>query len=137
MPMFSQSSLSKLSTCHLDLQRIFFEVVKTYDCVILEGYRDKEGQDKAFLEGKTKLQWPNGNHNVNPSIAVDVAPYPIDWNDSKRFYYFAGFVFGIAYTLKLERKIYYGLRWGGDWNGNRDFSDQSFNDLVHFELIGV
>ena len=27
------------------------------------------------------------------------------------------------------------LRWGGDWNDNKDFSDQTFDDLVHFELV--
>jgi len=31
-----------------------------------------------------------------PSDAVDVAPYPIDWNDKERFYYFAGERWGHA-----------------------------------------
>jgi hypothetical protein len=27
------------------------------------------------------------------------------------------------------------LRWGGDWDSDKDTKDQNFNDLPHFELI--
>ena len=27
------------------------------------------------------------------------------------------------------------LRWGGDWDGDNELRDQTFNDLVHFEVI--
>ena len=46
MPKFSQDSFSKLSTCHPDLQVLFYEVIKYYDCTILEGYRNQVDQDK-------------------------------------------------------------------------------------------
>ena len=26
------------------------------------------------------------------------------------------------------------IRWGGDWNGDGTLTDQTFNDLPHFEL---
>lgn len=135
MPKFSMSSFSKLSTCHLDLQTLFYEVIKTFDCTILEGYRDQAGQERAFLDRKTTIQWPNGKHNSNPSNAVDVAPYPVNWEDRERFYYFAGFVMGTAQRLKDEGKITHSIRWGGDWNSNNNLKDQNFNDLVHFELV--
>ena len=135
MPKFSHDSFSKLSTCHIDLQAIFYEVVKSFDCKILEGHRNQEDQDRYYEEGKTKLQWPNGKHNYQPSMAVDVAPYPVDWNNTKRFYWFGGYVMGIAQRLKDEGKISHSLRYGGDWDSDKDINDQSFNDLVHFELI--
>lgn len=135
MPMFSPESFSKLSTCHLDLQAIFFEVVKTIDCTVLEGYRNEDDQNKYFESGKTKLKYPHGRHNGQPSMAVDVAPYPINWKDKQRFFYFAGFVMGVAERLHLEGKISHKLRWGGDWDKDFDFNDQRFNDYVHFELI--
>ena len=72
---------------------------------------------------------PNySKHNQEPSLAVDVAPWPIDWNDSHRFYHFAGFVLGIAAALNIR------LRWGGDWDSDFDLRDQTFFDLPHFEL---
>lgn len=135
MPMFSQESFSKLSTCHLDLQAIFFEVIKSFDCIVLEGFRNQEDQDIAFNAGNSKLKWPNGKHNGQPSMAIDVAPYPIEWKNIKRFYWFGGYVMGIAQRLKDEGKITYSLRYGGDWDSDKVIDDQNFNDLVHFELI--
>lgn len=135
MPRFSQASLSKLSTCHIDLQVLFFEVIKSFDCTIIVGYRNEADQERAFSEGKTKLHWPDGKHNRLPSMAVDVAPYPIDWNNSNRMYWFAGYVMGIAQKLKDEGKITHAVRFGGDWNSDKDITDNKFQDLVHFELI--
>lgn len=126
---FSKSSNDKLLTCDIRLQNIFNEVVKFVDCTILEGHRDQAAQDKAFAEGKSKLKWPNGNHNKSPSRAVDVAPMPIDWNDREKFSYFAGVVKGIAF------KMGYKIRWGGDWNSDNQVKDNSFDDLPHFEIL--
>lgn len=128
MPKFSDKSKKILQTCHIDLQGLFNEVIRTYDCTILEGHRDEETQNIYHRQGKSKLSWPESAHNKNPSLAVDVAPYPIDWNDSVRFYHFAGFVLGIATKRGIK------IRWGGDWNGNMDFKDQNFHDLPHIEL---
>jgi len=128
MPAFGEKSLKQLSTCHEDLQKLFNEVIKHIDCAVLEGHRGEEAQEEAVRTGKSKVHWPNGNHNKKPSLAADVAPWPIDWNDKDRFYYFAGFVKGIAATMGLT------IRWGGDWDSDNDFKDQTFHDLPHFEL---
>jgi len=142
MPSFSNRSLDKLNTCHPDLQRLFRNVIQYYDCTILEGLRTDERQYELFRQGKSKL---DGEHKrskhqsvipdderLSPSLisrAVDVAPYPIDWNDTKRFYHFGGLVKGIALQLDIP------IRWGGDWDGDNDLNDQTFFDLPHFELI--
>jgi len=126
---FSETSKKRLDTCHTDLQRVFYEVVKQFDCSILDGHRGKERQNAYFRARKSKKQWPNSKHNTYPSLAVDVAPYPIDWDDLERFRYFAGYVMGIAHSMGIR------LLWGGDWDGDTDLKDQTFNDLCHFELI--
>lgn len=137
MPMFSKDSFSKLSTCHIDLQVLFFEVIKHFDCTVLEGFRNEEDQQKAYHAGNSKLQWPNGKHNSKPSNAADVSPYPVDWSNAKRFYWFAGYVLGIAEMLKQQGKITHSIRYGGDWNGNMDITDEKgLSDLVHFEIVG-
>ncbi len=135
MPKFSRSSFSKLSTCHADLQALFYEVIKHFDCIILEGYRNEEDQEKAFAAGNTELHWPHGKHNHQPSMAVDVAPYPLDWKNDKRMYWFAGFVMGIAQKLKDEGKMTHAVRYGGDWNSDDNIDNERFKDLVHFELL--
>lgn len=126
---FSEISKQRLDTCHPDLQRLMNEVIKHYDVIILCGHRGQEKQDKAFHDGKSKLKFPNSKHNKLPSLAVDVAPYPLDWNDSKRFYHCVGFIKGIATSMGIK------IRCGLDWDGDNDFKDQTFNDLPHIELV--
>ena len=129
MAKFGKKSKLQLLTCDYRLQEIFNEVIKVVDCSILEGHRDEERQNKLFKEGKTKVKYPKGRHNANPSNAVDVVPYPIDWDDRERIHLFAGFVIGIARGMGIT------LRWGGDWNRNWDTSDNRFDDFPHFELV--
>lgn len=134
MPKFSKASLDKLSTCHPDLQRVFKEVIKTIDCTIIEGHRGKEAQDAAFKAGNSNVKWPNGNHNAKPSNAVDVAPYPINWDvtdqeNIKKWFYFIGFVMATAKAMNVK------IRCGADWNGNLVFTDQKLIDLPHFEIV--
>ena len=102
--------------------------VQYFDCSVLEGHRGKEKQNAAYDKGNSKLRYPKGKHNQIPSIAVDVIPYPIDWEDRDRMHYFAGFVLGIAKKTKLK------IRWGGDWNMDTHTKDNRFDDLVHFEI---
>jgi len=125
---FSEKSKGKLLTCNEKIQDIFNEVIKFYDITILCGYRRKEEQDQHYKEGKSKVKWPNSKHNVYPSNAIDVAPYPLDWFGIKRYFYLAGIVMGVAHMKEYE------VVWGGDWDSDNDFSDQTFNDLGHFEV---
>ena len=129
MPAFGKASQEKLATCDPRLQKGFNGVVKYFDCTVIEGHRGEAAQNKAFAEGKSKLKYPQSKHNKTPSLAADVLPYPIDWNDTNRMRYFAGFVVGIAATMGIK------IRWGGDWNQNTELKDNSFNDLPHFELV--
>lgn len=127
MANYSQRSKDRLRTCDERLQQVFMEVLSLgIDHVVLEGHRTRERQADLLEQGKTKTM--NSRHLASPSLAVDVAPYPIDWNDHERFYLFAGKVLGIALSMGIR------LRWGGDWDNDGDVHDQSFMDLVHFEL---
>lgn len=128
MPKFSAASEAKLATCHKDLQVLFHRVVEIVDCTVICGYRGKEEQDEAVRLDRSKTPWPTSKHNSEPSTAVDVAPFPIDWRDTRRFDHFAGVVRGVAHELGIK------IRWGGDWNGNFVLADQTFNDLPHFEI---
>ena len=59
-------------------------------------------QGRAFLDGKSKLDWPHSKHNRTPSLAVDIAPYPIDWKDTGAFMVLRGFVLARAAALGLK-----------------------------------
>ncbi len=129
MPAFGKDSELKLQKLHPDLQKILIHLIKIYDFKILETYRNEEDQNKAFNEGKSKLKYPQSKHNKIPSLAVDIAPWPINWNDHESFVYMAGMFMGIASELGIK------VRWGNDWNKNNKLNDEKFIDSPHFELV--
>jgi len=128
VPKFGRKSRESLNTCDSKLKQVFNEVIKHVDCSVLEGHRDKDRQNKLYEEGKTKVRYPNGRHNRQPSSAVDVTPYPVDWKDRERQTLFAGFVIGVASQMGIN------LRWGGDWDQDFQVIDNRFDDFPHFEL---
>ena len=128
MPHFGRKSKERLNTCDSNLQKVFNEVIKHVDCSVLEGHREKDRQNNLFKEGKTKVKYPKGRHNRQPSSAVDVTPYPVDWKDRERQTLFAGFVIGVASQMGIK------LRWGGDWDQDFQVVDNRFDDFPHFEL---
>jgi len=138
VPRFGKRSRGRLETCHQDLQVVMNKVVKKFDCTILEGHRGKEKQNKAFEDGKSKKKWPTGKHNQDPSVAVDVIPYPVNWENTDRMTYFAGYVMGIAWNMLLNGEIKHIVRWGRDWKTDwpdQDKNSSTFLDYPHFELM--
>jgi len=130
MPRYSQTSIDRLNTCCEELQQTMRRVIQFYDHTILEGRRGEDAQNHYFKTGKSKLRYPKSKHNSTPSLAVDAAPWPIDWDDMEAFYYFGGTVIAAGFSLGHR------IRWGGDWDMDGDFHDQTFMDLVHFEYAG-
>ena len=139
MAKFGKTSRARLETCDGRLQLLFERVVEKYDCTIVYGHRGKKEQNDAFKLGKSKLKYPSSKHNSVPSQAIDVSPwvelenvpgkYGIPWGDLERFRHFSGYVLGMAHAMGLN------IRWGGDWDQDMDYKNNSFNDLVHFELV--
>jgi len=131
MPSFSETSAARLATCHSQLQAVCNLVIPHYDLTIISGHRTQEQQNQAYEMGYSQVLWPDSKHNKWPSQAVDVAPWPIDWQDENSFYLLAGRMLMIADSLGVQ------LRWGGDWDMDDDLDDQTFFDLGHFEVLGV
>lgn len=132
---FGASSLARLETCDPRLQVVMKAAISQgiMDMTVTEGHRDQATQDKYFSEGKSRVQYPNGKHNSIPSMAVDVAPFvngKLSY-DQRHCCHMAGIILGIAASLGVK------LRWGGNWDSDGEpVTDQDFQDLVHFELVG-
>lgn len=129
---FGTRSLANLETCDDRLQSICHLALtrSPIDLTVLEGHRTAERQEMLFRSGMSKLDGvtKKSRHQSDPSQAVDIAPYPIDWDDAKRFYHVAGVIISCAHELDIP------IRFGGDWDGDGSFKDQRFHDLPHFEL---
>jgi hypothetical protein len=111
------------------MQDVMTRALKIVDCTVLVGHRSEAEQREAFRTGHSQLDWPDSKHNRQPSLAIDIAPYPIDWQDRERFTLFAGVVLGVADMMSIK------MRWGGDWDRDFEVTDNGFDDLVHFELV--
>lgn len=158
--MFQHGERSKgfLSTCTEGIQLVFEQIIKKVDNSILDGARTPKQQEEKVASGASKTlnskhipRKPDGSYDTKgKSKAVDAAPYPIRWPDEAvikrvlahinedkelkeyikelaRFYAFAGYVIATGDAMGIP------LRGGHDWDGDWDFTDQTFDDLVHFE----
>ena len=128
MPRFSQKSKSRLITCCDELRLVMTKAILEIDFSIICGHRSLHRQNELFNQGFSKAPPGHSKHNRSPSDAVDIAPYPVDWQDTDRFIYFAGRIIQIAKDFNVR------LRWGGDWNMDT-FLKEHFKDLGHFEVV--
>jgi peptidoglycan LD-endopeptidase CwlK len=86
------------------------------DFTVIEGLRTLERQKKLLADGKSTTL--NSRHITGH--AVDMVPYPVDWEDLERFEIMAEAMKQAAADLDIP------IIWGGDW--------KSFYDAPHFEL---
>ena len=124
MPRFGKRSKKRLEGVDIKLQHILNKLIQIMDVTIIEGLRSQKRQDELVKKGASKTKY--SKHITGK--AVDLAPYPIDWKDRERFHYMGGMVRGIAHELDIK------IRWGGDWDGDGEIKDNSFDDLVHIEI---
>ena len=130
---FGRRSIEHLSTVYPSLHALCVEALEVcpFDLTVTCGARSKEDQEKAVREGRSKVHWPHGKHNApegGMSRAVDIHPYPIDFKDTRRYYILAGVMFALASRRGVS------IRWGGDWSRDGILTDQTFNDLPHYEI---
>lgn len=128
MPSFGPTSAARLRLAHPLLQQVMNEAIKSFDFTILDSQRDRADQEAAFRKGNTHAHFGQSAHNWSPSVAVDVAPNPIDWDNRTAFIALSKIILPIAKHLSVP------VRWGGDWNMNGILTDEHLSDLPHYEL---
>jgi peptidoglycan LD-endopeptidase CwlK len=138
---FSNKSKERLNTCHEDLRLIANIAIKRsqIDFGIAEGHRSVERQYDLYKAGLSKIDGVNkrGKHNYKPSLAFDIYAWVNGRSsyDQRYIIFIAGVILAVAKELKEQGRIETELRWGGNWDGDGQIiNDQSFNDLVHFEI---
>jgi len=155
MAEFGTTSRQRLNTTHPLIQELCQRVVAVFDITIICGHRTKPEQEAAYLASASTKRWPSSKHNAIPSEAIDVAPWPLpnDWGDLKsmfpqerdkawkervKFYQMVT-AFKICWQQLCDDFPEIGenfeLRFGADWDGDNDYRDQTFDDLVHIEIV--
>ncbi len=129
MPKFSAASKKRLEGAHPLLQKLMNEAIKEADFVILDSQRGRADQEKAVKGGFSKVHYGDSAHNWNPSVALDIAPYPINWNDAKRFTDLQ-----IKVIKPIADRLGIPIRQGVDFNRNGNLTDDKWDDLPHIEL---
>jgi len=122
---FGNSSLSLMEGVH-PLLRECAELALSYGILDLTvppygGLRTIKDQRKLVAKGASKTL--TSLHLVQSSgfgHALDLAPYPIDWDNEARFNMAGALMFRAAGEIGMP------LEWGGMW--------KTFKDFPHFQL---
>ena len=149
MNTFSDRSQRRLDSCRNHLRKVFALALQrsAIDFGIAEGARSLETQKTYFLKGVSKINpdayatemalLEDAKHIVTNTVklsrAVDIFAYVPGKKrltyDERHLCYIAGVVMSCAKELDVK------LRWGGNWDRDGEIvTDQTFDDLVHFEL---
>lgn len=129
MAKFSVDSAERLSHAHPLLQKLMNEAIKQFDFVILQSQRGRADQELAFKLKYTKVHFGNSAHNWKPAIALDIAPFPVDWKNHKPFH-----ILQLEIIKPLAKKLGIPIRQGIDWDMDGQTTDETFIDLPHVEL---
>ena len=111
-------SLQNLSGVHPDLVAVVKRAIQTteQDFTVIEGVRNINRQRELVKKGASTTM--NSRHITGH--AVDMVPWPVDWEDLERFEIMSEAMKAAAEELDIP------IKWGGDW--------KSFYDAPHFEL---
>jgi len=111
-------SLQNLSGVNPDMVAVVKRAIEIteVDFTVIEGIRHINRQRELLKAGKSTTL--NSRHITGH--AVDMVPYPVDWEDLERFEQMAEAMKEAAEELEIP------IVWGGDW--------KSFYDAPHFEL---
>ncbi|TCM61884.1 peptidoglycan L-alanyl-D-glutamate endopeptidase CwlK [Acinetobacter calcoaceticus] len=139
----SKLSLGRLEGANPNLVKVVKRAIEltTQDFLVVESIRSKEQMMINYGKGRTaaqlakfgiaasyaqpklsKVTWLNNPFASNHASgkAVDLVPYPVDWNDLNKFRAIAVAMKQAAAELRVP------LAWGGDWKSSKDYP--------HFEL---
>lgn len=147
----SKRSLSRLAGVDDKLVAVVKRAIEISDVdfMVLEGVRSKEqcminygkGRTAAQVQAKgiparyanpsaAKVTWlndPFASKHVSGK-AVDLVPYPVDWNDLKKFDLIA------QAMLQAAKELGVPVRWGADWDNDGKPRERGESDSPHFEI---
>lgn len=147
----SKLSLGRLNGVDANLVKVVQRAIEItpQDFMVVEGVRSKEQCYINYGKGRTvaqctakgvpakyaqpklaKVTWlnnPLSSKHVSGK-AVDLVPYPVNWNDLTKFDQVAKAMFAAAKELGVS------IRWGANWDNDGNYREKGEYDSPHFEL---
>lgn len=131
-------SMERLAGVHPRMVRVVRRAIElsSQDFLVLEGVRTLARQKELYAQGRTKpgqiVTWTlKSNHFKKEDgfgHAVDLCPYPVDWNTPAKFAAIAAAMFA------AEKELGINIRWGADWDDDGVHRERGESDSPHFEL---
>lgn len=128
-----KTSLARLKGVDENLVNVVKRAIEIseVDFTVLEGVRTLERQRELYAQGRTApgkiVTWTMKSRHIEGK-AVDLVPYPLDWNDLDKFNKIKDAMFQAAKELDVN------LRWGADWDGDGNYREKGEYDSPHFEI---
>ena len=132
-------SLSRLHGVHPDLVAVVKRAIEitTQDFSVLCGVRTVNEQKELYAQGRTKpgniVTWTlKSNHFASADgfgHAVDLVPYPVDWETLSKFDAISEAMMRAAEELGVT------IRWGADWDMDGLVREPGESDSPHFEIV--
>lgn len=151
-----KTSKERLAGVHPKLARVVNRAIQIskQDFSVLEGVRTKtrqfelygQGRTKAELMAKgidprlarpamTKVTWTLLSNHIAKADgyghAVDLIPYPLDWEGPTRFPKFDAISRAM---FAASKELAVSIRWGADWDQDGNPRERGETDSPHFEL---
>lgn len=149
---FGKKSQSVIESCDQQIQDVMQEALGLglIDMTAVYGHRTPEQQFELFKKGRKevngvwviedKLQvvtYKDGfkklsEHNYYPSHAIDIFPFVAGTVSYREWHC----IFMAGVIMAAAKNVGAGLVWGGNWdNDGEPMTDQTFQDLGHFQII--
>lgn len=129
----SKTSLARLNGVDQELVAVVKRAIEIseVDFSVLEGMRTMQRQRELYAQGRTApgkiVTWTMKSKHIEGK-AVDLVPYPLDWNDLAKFDAIREAMFDAAEELGVK------IRWGADWDCDGNYREKGEYDSPHFEL---
>lgn len=131
MSNFGKKSAAVRETLHPIWKEILDEAIKSdyFDFSLIQGHRPDAEQNAAYESGVSHARAGESAHNFDPSLAVDITPYPSGYKDGQAMLLLAGHIISTA------ERLGYKVTCGCDWDRDGMIIDTNFKDFWHFELM--
>lgn len=140
MPGFTlgAGSRKRLQGVHPDLVRVVERAIEVsrQDFTVLCGVRTLAEQRELYAQGRTKpgrkVTWTLNSRHIPQDDgfghAVDLVPFPLDWNNAEAFEAI------MVAMMRASRELKIPIRWGKNWDMDDKPGEAGETDSPHFEL---